>query len=159
VHSADRYRLADPWATLDPTLRDMLASQFGPISGWTEPDDIREFADGQRLDLAGLAVTVRHAPGHTEGSVLFELPALGGTDPQNPGRESASGPTVLTGDVLFAGSIGRTDLPGGSHTQMLATLRDKILSLPDDATILPGHGPATTMAVERARNPYLKDLN
>jgi glyoxylase-like metal-dependent hydrolase (beta-lactamase superfamily II) len=65
---------------------------------------------------------------------------------------------VFTGDVLFAGSIGRTDLPGGSHLDMLGSLRTKVLPLPDSVAVLPGHGPQTTMAVERAQNPYLQEL-
>jgi hydroxyacylglutathione hydrolase len=64
---------------------------------------------------------------------------------------------VFAGDVLFAGSIGRTDLPGGSHADMLSSLRRKVLPLPDTVAVLPGHGPQTTMARERAQNPYLQD--
>ena len=78
-----------------------------------------------------------------------------------PGEESggeAAAPVVLSGDVLFAGSIGRTDLPGGSWEQMQRSLAEVVLPLPDDAVVLPGHGPATTMAQERATNPYLQDL-
>jgi hydroxyacylglutathione hydrolase len=66
--------------------------------------------------------------------------------------------TVLTGDVLFAGSIGRTDLPGGDHAAMLRSLRDRVLTQPDDVLVLPGHGPATTIGRERAANPYLREL-
>jgi glyoxylase-like metal-dependent hydrolase (beta-lactamase superfamily II) len=67
--------------------------------------------------------------------------------------------TLLTGDVLFAGSIGRTDLPGGDHAVMLRSLRDRVLPLPDDTWVLPGHGPDTTIARERATNPFLRDLH
>jgi hydroxyacylglutathione hydrolase len=147
VHGGDRYRLADPLGTLDPQLVAMLEAQFGTRASWAEPDDVRTVADGEVLDVAGLQVTVTHAPGHTEGSVMFGLPAA------PDGVEAGS--TVVTGDVLFAGSIGRTDLPGGSMDAMLASLRDKVLTLPDDAYVLPGHGPATTVARERATNPYL----
>jgi glyoxylase-like metal-dependent hydrolase (beta-lactamase superfamily II) len=65
---------------------------------------------------------------------------------------------VLAGDTLFAGSIGRTDLPGGDHAQMLASLRDKLLTRADDTVVLPGHGPTTTVGRERASNPFLQDL-
>jgi glyoxylase-like metal-dependent hydrolase (beta-lactamase superfamily II) len=109
-------------------------------------------ADGEKLQLAGLSLVVLHAPGHTEGSVMFTLP-----DPPAQVREAGS--TVLTGDVLFAGSIGRTDLPGGDHQAMLRSLRDKVLPLPDDAIVLPGHGPVTSIGQERATNPYLLQIS
>jgi len=143
VHSADRYRLADPITTLGPQLKAM----FGDALTWTEPDDIRELSDGAALSLAGLELTVDHAPGHTEGSVLFRTAGTG----QEP-------PMCLTGDVLFAGSIGRTDLPGGDPQAMTASLRTKIVTLADETVVLPGHGPQTTIARERATNPYLQDL-
>ena len=151
VHGADRYRLADPFATLDPQLVAMLEQQFGRSATWDEPDDVRLLTDGEVVDVAGLAVRVVHAPGHTEGSVMF---ALDGS-PSGLGAGAGLGSTVLSGDVLFAGSIGRTDLPGGSSAAMTASLRDRVLTLPDDTLVLPGHGPATTIAQERASNPYL----
>lgn len=147
VHGDDRYRLADPLATLDPGLLAMLEAQFGRSAQWVEPADVRAVVDAEVLEVAGLTLRVLHAPGHTEGSVMFALP--GAPD----GVEAGS--TVLSGDVLFAGSIGRTDLPGGDMAAMVASLRDKVLTLPDDAYVLPGHGPATTLAHERATNPYL----
>jgi hydroxyacylglutathione hydrolase len=101
-------------------------------------------ADGQRLEIAGLSLTVNHAPGHTGGSVMFH------------GRDGDE-PLCFSGDVLFAGSIGRTDLPGGSMDAMWASLRDKVLTLPDETTVLPGHGPSTTIGRERATNPYLRE--
>jgi glyoxylase-like metal-dependent hydrolase (beta-lactamase superfamily II) len=94
--------------------------------------------------------TVDHAPGHTGGSVLFRLP---GAVPEVDADE-----VCFAGDVLFAGSIGRTDLPGGDFATMRRTLRDKVLPLADDTVVLPGHGPATTIGRERASNPYLGDL-
>lgn len=151
VHGDDRYRLADPFATLDPQLLAMLEAQFGASATWAEPSDVRTVTDGEVLDLAGLTVTVSHAPGHTEGSVMFALPGV--PDDLAPAVGATS--TVVSGDVLFAGSIGRTDLPGGSMAAMLASLRDKVLTLPDDVYVLPGHGPATTVGRERRTNPYL----
>ena len=150
VHVADRYRLTDPLADMDPQLLSMLEQQFGSRARWTEPDDMRVLTDGDLLELAGLAVRVTHAPGHTEGSVMFGLPG----SPE--GFDEAS--TVLSGDVLFAGNIGRTDLPGGSHPAMLRSLRDKVLTLADDTLVLPGHGELTTIALERAGNPFLAHL-
>ena len=111
-----------------------------------------DLAGSQELELAGLSLAVSHAPGHTEGSVLFSLPGVPTGLPDEVDR------TVLTGDVLFAGSIGRTDLPGGDHAAMLRSLRDVVLPLPDSSLVLPGHGPATSMARERATNPYLTSL-
>lgn len=149
VHADDAYRLADPLGTLDPGLVTMLERQFGRRATWAGPDDVRTLADGERLRVAGLEVEVVHAPGHTEGSVMFRLAGA----PE--GIDAAA--TVLSGDVLFAGSIGRTDLPGGDGRAMVRSLREKVLPLADDTLVLPGHGPATTMARERATNPYLLD--
>jgi glyoxylase-like metal-dependent hydrolase (beta-lactamase superfamily II) len=146
IHGDDRYRLADPLATLDPAIVGMLEQEFGRRARWTEPDDVVTFADHAELDLAGLHVTVDHAPGHTEGSVLFHLPA------------AADRPVCLSGDVLFAGSIGRTDLPGGDNDAMMRSLRDRVLPLADDTVVLPGHGPQTTIGRERLANPFLRGL-
>jgi len=150
IHPDDAYRLKDPLRTLDPGLVAMFEQQFGQAATWTEPDDVRVVADGDLLELAGLSWRVVHAPGHTEGSVMFTL----GEVPD--GVEAGS--TVLSGDVLFAGSVGRTDLPGGDHAAMLRSLREKVLGLPDDALVLPGHGPATSIGAERRTNPYLTQL-
>ncbi|MFN8082141.1 MAG: MBL fold metallo-hydrolase [Kineosporiaceae bacterium] len=153
IHGDDRYRLKDPLRTLDPELVMMLEQQFGDKSTWAEPDDVRLMADGEQLDLAGLTTTVIHAPGHTEGSVMFSLDSVPEGVPADGGITS----TLISGDVLFAGSIGRTDLPGGDHAAMMRSLRTKVLSQPDGALVLPGHGPATTIARERASNPYLRE--
>src|SRR5699024_9857782 len=107
----------------------------------------------QTLNLAGMQIEVAHAPGHTEGSVLFSLP---GVPDGIPGDELDR--TMLSGDVLFAGSIGRTDLAGGDPAAMHRSLRDVVLPQPDPTLVLPGHGPATTMARERVTNPYLQGL-
>jgi len=150
IHPDDAYRLKDPLRTLDPALVAMFEQQFGQAATWTEPDDVRVVDDGDLLELAGLSWRVLHAPGHTEGSVMFTL------DQVPDGIEAGS--TVLSGDVLFAGSIGRTDLPGGNHAAMLRSLQQKVLALPDDALVLPGHGPATSIGRERGTNPYLTQL-
>lgn len=151
IHADDRYRLVDPMSSLGPELQQMFAQQFRG-SGWKEPDDVRTVEGGARLELAGLAVNVVHAPGHTEGSVMFTLPGV----PEALGANSELGSTLLSGDVLFAGSVGRTDLPGGDPAAMTRSLRERVLPLPDDMLVLPGHGPATTVARERAGNPYLR---
>ena len=146
VHPADLEMLADPTLGLGPSLDEMLGGRYS----YTEPDDVAELTDGATLSLAGLEITVDHAPGHTGGSVLFRLPGAGSS------WEAEQ--ICLSGDVLFAGSIGRTDLPGGSTETMMTSLRDKVLPLADDTVVLPGHGPATTIGRERASNPYLQDL-
>jgi hydroxyacylglutathione hydrolase len=142
VHPADRHLLTDPLAGFAPEARDAF--------GWLrlqEPDDVRELADGQVIELAGLKLTVDHTPGHTPGHVTFRLPA-----------EEAEPPRLLAGDLVFAGSIGRTDLPGGSMRDMLASLATRFLTLPDETVVLPGHGPETTVGRERAYNPFLADV-
>jgi hydroxyacylglutathione hydrolase len=146
VHPDDREMLADPAKGLGADLSQL----FGGRLQYSEPDDVAELADGMTLSLAGLEITVDHAPGHTGGSVLFRL----------PGAESSwdADELCLAGDVLFAGSIGRTDLPGGSMPAMMLSLREKILPLADDTVVLPGHGPSTTIGRERATNPYLREL-
>lgn len=146
VHPADRELLADPGKALSMDLTQL----FGGRLPYAEPDDVAELTDGVTLELAGLEITVDHAPGHTRGSVLFRMP---GADSEWDAEQ-----ICFSGDVLFAGSIGRTDLPGGSMPEMIASLRDKILPLADDTVVLPGHGPATTIGRERATNPYLRQI-
>ena len=146
VHPADREMLADPAKGLSMDLNQLFGGQLP----YTAPEDVAELTDGATLSLAGLEITVDHAPGHTGGSVLFRLPGAG--------SDWEADQLCLSGDVLFAGSIGRTDLPGGSTETMLTSLRDKILPLVDDTVVLPGHGPETTIGRERLANPYLRDL-
>jgi hydroxyacylglutathione hydrolase len=141
IHPDDRELLADPAKGMSSDLRGLL----GGALPYAEPDDVAELPDGGTSEIAGLSITIDHAPGHTRGSVLFRLP-------------DHEGGLCVAGDVLFAGSIGRTDLPGGSMPQMLSSLRHKILPLPDETTVLPGHGPATTIGRERATNPYLRQV-
>jgi hydroxyacylglutathione hydrolase len=115
---------------------------------WAEPDDVQELSDAQVLELAGLRFTVDHTPGHTEGSVTF----------RSPYERDDVAEVMFSGDLLFAGSIGRTDLPGGDHPTMLRSLRDKVLTLRDDIVVLPGHGEQTSIGRERATNPFLLEL-
>ncbi|MDZ5444500.1 MBL fold metallo-hydrolase [Micromonospora sp. 4G57] len=146
VHPDDRELLADPSKALSMDVTQL----FGGRLPYAEPDDVAELIDGATLALAGLEITVDQAPGHTGGSVLFRMPGAG-----SPWEAEQ---ICLSGDVLFAGSIGRTDLPGGSMPRMLSSLREKVLPLADDTVVLPGHGPATTIGRERASNPYLLEV-
>ena len=127
-------------------IRALLARLVPGHSGFVEPDEVRELADSAdhrrgRDRLPGDACARSHA--------RFD---------DVPDRPDAQAPVVFSGDVLFAGSIGRTDLPGGDLAEMLESLRTKVLPLPDAVVVLPGHGPSTTMATERATNPYLRQL-
>lgn len=142
VHPADEAMVADPELGMS---RDMAAMFAGSGLTYVEPDDVRTLDDTVPLSIAGLEISVDHAPGHTPGSVLFGLPGAVG-EPR----------VVLSGDVLFAGSIGRTDLPGGDPVQMTRSLVGKILPMDDATVVLPGHGPATTIGRERAGNPFLR---
>lgn len=139
VHPADREMLADPAKGLGGDLSQL----FGGRIEYSEPEDVAELSDGVTMTIAGIEISVDHAPGHTGGSVLFRL---------------AIEEVCLSGDVLFAGSIGRTDLPGGNTEAMMTSLRTKILPLADETVVLPGHGPATTIGRERAQNPFLREL-
>jgi glyoxylase-like metal-dependent hydrolase (beta-lactamase superfamily II) len=153
IHGEDRYRLRDPLAQMDPGMVAMLEQEFGRRATWTEPSNVVELGgDDDKATVAGLDVTVTHAPGHTEGSVLFTVPDL----PSQVGERSGLSATCLSGDVLFAGSIGRTDLAGGSDAAMQRSLRDVVLTMADDVLVLPGHGPTTTIGRERESNPYLQ---
>ncbi len=145
VHPADRHLLSDPMAGMSKESSQML---LGGDYSWAEPDDVRELADLQELELAGLRFVVDHTPGHTEGSVTFRTPY----------EQQDISEVMFSGDLLFAGSIGRTDLPGGDHPTMLRSLATKVLPLADDIVVLPGHGEQTSIGRERATNPYLQDL-
>ncbi|MGH3937334.1 MAG: MBL fold metallo-hydrolase [Pseudonocardiaceae bacterium] len=142
IHPEDRALLSDPMRGLSTEARRF----FGGRVELREPREVRTLDDGSCLELAGLTLTVDHTPGHTRGSVTFRS-----------ATEQGQG-LLVSGDTLFAGSIGRTDFPGGDHEQILASLRDKILVLDDETVVLPGHGPTTTVGRERAGNPFLHGL-
>jgi glyoxylase-like metal-dependent hydrolase (beta-lactamase superfamily II) len=154
IHHDDRYRLTDLLSNVAPGLLAMLEQQFGRRATWTEPSNVVEVTDRATLDLAGLSFEVLHDPGHTEGSVMFGVDAV----PDGIADQVDVDRTLLSGDVLFAGSIGRTDLPGGDPAAMDRSLREVVLPLPDSTLVLPGHYQATTMDRERATNPYLQGL-
>jgi hydroxyacylglutathione hydrolase len=143
IHPADRALLTDPARGLSLGPGQQL---FGGLT-FTEPDDVLELTDGMTIQLAGLELVVDHAPGHTPGSVTFRLPP------------AAAEGVLFTGDLLFAGSIGRTDLPGGDYQTILGSLARVCLPLPDQTVVLSGHGPATTIGAERVSNPFLAPLS
>ena len=137
IHPADRALLSDPARGLSLAAGQQL---FGGLT-FAEPDDVLDLADQMTLEIAGVSLLVSHAPGHTQGSVTFGLAE-----------------TLFTGDLLFAGSIGRTDLPGGDYGTILDSLARVCLPLPDETVVLPGHGPETSIGAERAANPFLAGL-
>jgi hydroxyacylglutathione hydrolase len=155
IHPADRVLLSDPARGFPLGIGQEL---FGGLE-FTEPDDVKELADGMTMSLVGLEIVVNHAPGHTEGSVTFRLPAT--EEAITAGGKSkmdSSGNVLFSGDLLFAGSIGRTDLPGGDYPTILRSLARVCLTLPDETLVLSGHGPRTTIGAERRGNPFLAGL-
>lgn len=141
---ADVLLLTDPGAALDETGRAWVRQRWG-TDHLAAPHSVRALEPGSH-HLAGLELDVVAAPGHTPGSSLIRLP------------DTEQGPIVFSGDVIFAGTVGRTDLPGGDADVMAATLAEVVWPLDDDTHLLPGHGPATTMDQERRTNPYLQGL-
>ncbi|MEU7176683.1 MULTISPECIES: MBL fold metallo-hydrolase [Streptomyces] len=143
IHPEDRYMMSDPEKALGRSIGRQLMGELTV----GEPDDVRELTDGGALDLAGMRFSVAHAPGHTKGSVTFRMP-----------EQADIPPVFFSGDLLFAGSIGRTDLPGGDHAEILRSLARVCLPLEDSTVVLSGHGPQTTIGRERATNPFLRDV-
>ena len=137
IHSEDRRFIAEPAGILSPEF----ASHLGSMQ-FSEPNQVEALRDGAILEFIGLNIRAIHSPGHTKGSLMFMV----------------NDELLISGDVLFAGSIGRTDLPTGSASEMRKTLLTKVLPLSDDVRVLPGHGQETTIKLERKNNPYLKEL-
>jgi glyoxylase-like metal-dependent hydrolase (beta-lactamase superfamily II) len=133
----------DDFLTLNP--KEQLRQIFGtePPGSYEVPDKLTDLEDGQVLDLAGFRFETRHTPGHTPGHCCFYVADEG---------------TLFSGDQLFAGSVGRTDLPGGSHTQLLESMAASVLTLDDTVRVLPGHGPETSIGHERKTNPFIQGL-
>jgi glyoxylase-like metal-dependent hydrolase (beta-lactamase superfamily II) len=129
IHSLDEPMLAG---------KNNLAELAGMPAGKIKADCLLE--DGQIIELAGIMFVVLHTPGHTPGGIC-----LYSSDEQ----------TAFVGDTLFAGSVGRTDFPGGDTRQLLNSIKEKLLNLPGSTKVYPGHGPATTIANEKKRNPFL----
>lgn len=133
----------DDFLTLNP--KEQLKRIFGtePPGSYQVPEKLTDLEDRQVLDLAGFTFETRHTPGHTPGHCCFYVAEEG---------------TLFSGDQLFAGSVGRTDLPGGSHTQLLESMAVSVLTLDDDVRVLPGHGPETSIGHERKTNPFIQGL-
>lgn len=140
IHPDDRPQLTDPWTWIGVPKGTPL---YGGSLPAAEPSDVRELTDGDTLEIAGLSLEVRHTPGHTPGSVSFGLAA-------------PDAPLFFSGDLLFQGTIGRCDLPGGSEDAMFDSLARVVLPLPDETVVHPGHGPTTTVARERRWNEFLE---
>lgn len=147
IHPDDRYRLADPIGSTSLMSREQLLSLTEGELDLTEPEDVRVLNDLELIEIAGVELRVHHAPGHTEGSVAFVAP-----------RDAEEPPVMFSGDLLFEGSIGRTDLPGGDSERMTDSLRRVILPMDDDTFVLPGHGQPTTIGRERESNPFVRQL-
>ena len=143
LHSADRWQLDDPWAGVG-LPRGAVVPELGPVTP-AAPDEVTELHGGESLALGALVVRVTSAPGHTPGSVVYTVSADGVQ-------------TMFTGDFLFAGSIGRMDLPGGDEERMRESLRETVLTAPSDALVRPGHGPSSTIGRELRTNPFLQDV-
>lgn len=143
IHPADRGQLADPGEGLGKALAAMVG-----VLKFREPEKVIEFGDHEELEVAGITWRIDHAPGHSPGSVLLSV--------QVP-TDAGPAPVCFAGDVLFQGSIGRTDLPGGSHRQLLDSIAAQLLTRDDQTLVLPGHGPQTTIGAERVGNPFLQD--
>lgn len=136
IHSEDRGLLLHPERAHGPEfIATLSAMEFA------EPNDVRELRHGAEVEMLGMKFQAIHAPGHTRGSLMFTV----------------NQEILISGDVLFAGAIGRTDLPSGSAQSMQETLVNKVLTLSDDLRVLPGHGPDTSIGHERKTNPYLID--
>ncbi len=127
----------------DYTLLKMLDLQAAWI-GMESPGKVEidhSLGESDRVEAGALLANVMHTPGHTEGSICLHFPAQ---------------KKLIAGDTLFAGSIGRTDLPGGSFDKIISSLQEKLLALPDETIVVPGHGPLTTIGAERESNPFLR---
>lgn len=143
LHPEDRWLWQDPVGNLMSVPAETVERQFG--FRWDPSDDrLEDIRDGRTLSLAGCELTVRHTPGHTPGSSVFLLTDTGADDP-----------LLLSGDLIFAGSVGRTDFPRGSWDELLQSIHRVVLPLPDETVILSGHGPQTTVGQERRSNPFL----
>jgi hydroxyacylglutathione hydrolase len=126
-----------------PVLADINSYAFPGYGPFESYDADETMAGGERLELAGLEIDVLFTPGHSPGHVSFSIPEH---------------ELLLSGDVLFAGSVGRTDLPGGDHATLLSSIATLLNTLPDETRVLPGHMGATTLGRERATNPFLHEL-
>ncbi|MHB8946107.1 MAG: MBL fold metallo-hydrolase [Bacillota bacterium] len=143
VHRLEAPMLAEPSLNL---------SSWGGVSLSGPPAD-RLVEDGEELRVGTLIIKVIHTPGHTPGGISLVV----SEDAANPagGPSAGEGPVIFSGDTLFAGSVGRADFPGGSFTDLITGIKDKLLLFDDDTEVYPGHGPSTTIGEERETNPFL----
>lgn len=142
----DQPLLADPYAGLPPDWAPLVRGVLAGV-GSLVPAELRDLTG--RVEIAGLGFEAIAAPGHTPGSVVLRLPVA-------EGAVEGVDELVLTGDVIFSGGVGRTDLPGSDPAAMQASLQQLTSCLPPDAVLLPGHGAATTMGTELQQNPFLR---
>jgi glyoxylase-like metal-dependent hydrolase (beta-lactamase superfamily II) len=142
IHENDAHLLAHPELGVSEQGRAMIAMLGGQFR---DPHKVSTYSERTNLSIAGLDVNLDPAPGHTPGSVVYRI-------------QTQSDERLFSGDVLFQGAIGRTDLPGGNHEQMLHSLANVILPLADELVVHPGHGQDTTIGIERRTNPYLRGL-
>ena len=142
IHDDDRHMLLDPVGTSGGFGRFLEQANLD----LRPPELLYGLDDGQQVKGAGMTFTAIHTPGHTKGSVCFQLEVEG------------QPPILFSGDHLFQGSIGRTDMPGGSFEALMASMADKILPMADETQVLPGHGATTTVGQERRFNPFLLEL-
>lgn len=147
MHSADLdlYRILDKQA-------EMIGL---PMPAMAEVDGL--LREGESIGWGSFQAHVLYTPGHTRGSCCLHMPKADG-EGRSVGDAHAECDRLIAGDTLFAGSIGRTDLWGGSYGDILRSIKTKLLALPDDTRVFPGHGPETTIAAERATNPFLRGL-
>ncbi len=134
---------ADDFLTLDPLRQLRLLFGEGFPGDYGVPGETVALTDGENVSVAGIDLRVIHTPGHTPGHCCLFLEQEG---------------WLFSGDHLFAGSVGRTDLPGGDWSKLCDSMREKILPFPDETRVLPGHGPETTIGIERRSNPFLVGL-
>jgi hydroxyacylglutathione hydrolase len=156
LHPDDRWLWHDPAAGFGQLPPGVLEQQFGLV--WDPPTErLLDVRDHQTVSFAGIDFTVRHNPGHTPGHVTYLGDGLG----QAPvsfamgSADAGSDAVLFSGDLIFAGAMGRTDFPRGSTEQIFRSLVDTVLPLADDTLILSGHGPDTTVGRERATNPFV----
>ncbi|HVU23343.1 MAG TPA: MBL fold metallo-hydrolase [Opitutus sp.] len=133
AHAADRLLIETP-EVMNQFMGEDLGLEPIKVDRWVQ--------QGDRVDALGQVAEVRHVPGHCPGNVLFHFAAL---------------QAAFVGDALFAGSVGRTDLPGGDFETLARSIREQIYTLPDETVVYPGHGPDTTVGAEKTTNPYVAD--
>lgn len=146
LHADDHYLWEDPAKAFGDLPPGALRTQFG--LDWDPPQGVLDsLRDGQALSFAGITFEVRHTPGHTPGSSVFLITDTGDDDP-----------LLVSGDLIFAGSVGRTDFPRGSWQDQMDSIERVVLPLPDRTVVVSGHGPETTVGKERASNPFLREI-